>query len=88
VSHERAHPQLLGQGEGLAVVIFSLIALRMLAPRRNLAEEAQGIRLVATLLVGTGAGQRTLGEGARVLQAAGQQLPRPQGEMTARLEVH
>ena len=85
VGHERAHAELLGQGEGLAVVGFGLIALRRLAPRRNVAEEAQGIRLVTSFLVRTGERQRTLGEGVRLLQAAGQQLRLPQGETTERL---
>ena len=86
VGLERAHAQLLGQGEGLAVVGFGLLALRRLAPRRNVAEEAQGIRLVATFLVLTGKRQRPLGEGVRLLQAAGQQLCLPQGETTERLD--
>ena len=85
VGQERAHAELLGQGEGLAVVGFGLLALRRLAPRRNLAEEAQGIRLVAAFLVLTGERQRALGEGVRLLQAAGQQLRLPQGETTERL---
>jgi hypothetical protein len=40
VRQERAHAQFLGQGEGLAVVFSSLLALWRLAPRRNVAEEA------------------------------------------------
>ena len=40
--------------------------------RRDLAEEAQGIRLVATFLMRTGERQRPLGEGVRLLQATGQ----------------
>ena len=82
---ERAHAELLGQGQGLAVVGFGWLDLRRLAPRRNVAEEAQGIRLVAAFLVLTGERQRTLGEGVRLLQAAGQQLRLPQGETTERL---
>ena len=88
VGLERAHAELLGQGEGLAVVGFGLVALRRLAPRRNVAEEAQGIRLVAPFLVRTGERQRTLGEGVRLLQAAGQQLRLPQGETTERLNSY
>ena len=53
--------------------------------RRNVTEEAQGIRLVAAFLVRTGERQRLLGEGVRLLQAAGQQLRLPQGETTERL---
>ena len=41
----------LSQGEGLPVMIFGQGSLRWLTPRRNLAEEAQGICLVATFLV-------------------------------------
>ena len=37
---ERAHAELIGQGQGLAVVGFGQPALRRLAPRRNVAEEA------------------------------------------------
>ena len=85
VGLERAHAEFLGQGEGLLVVGFGLLALRRLALRRNLAEEAQGIRLVAAFLVLTGKRQRALGEGVRLLQAAGQQLRLPQGETTERL---
>ena len=55
--------------------------------RRDLAEEAQGIRLVAPFLVLTGERQRPLGEGVRLLQAAGQQLRLPQGETTERLKA-
>ena len=51
---ERAHPQILGQGEGLAVVIPCLLALQRFASRCYLAEKPQGIRLVAPFLVRTG----------------------------------
>jgi hypothetical protein len=68
VSHERTHAQFFSQGEGLAVVGFGQRALRRLAPRRNVAEEAQGIRLVAPFLVRTGKRQCTLGEGMRLFQ--------------------
>ena len=85
VGHERPHAEFLGQGEGLLVVVFGQLALWRVAPRRNLAEEAQGIRLVAAFLVRTGERQRLLGEGVRLLQAAGQQLRLSQGETTERL---
>jgi hypothetical protein len=49
-----AHTQLFGQGEGLLVVSFGLFNLWRLAPRRNVAKEPQGIRLVATFLALTG----------------------------------
>ena len=67
---------------------FGLLALRGIALRRNVAEEAQGIRLVAAFLVLTGERQRPLGEGVRLLQVASQQLRLPQGETTERLNVH
>ena len=51
VGLERAHAQFLGQGEGLAVVGYGWLALRGIAMRGNVAEEAQGIRLVAPFLV-------------------------------------
>jgi hypothetical protein len=53
VGLERAHAECLGEGDGLLVVGFGLLALRWLAPCRNVAEEAQGIRLEATLLTRT-----------------------------------
>ena len=87
VGLERAHAELLGQGEGLAVVIFGLIAVRRLTPRRHVAEEAQGIRLVAAFLVRTGERQGALGEGVRLLQAPSQELRLPQGEATERLKA-
>ena len=40
VGLERAHAQLFGQGEGLLVVGFGLLALWWFALRRNVAEEA------------------------------------------------
>ena len=45
--------------------------------RRNVAEEAQGIRLVAPFLMRTGERQRLLGEGLRLLQVAGQHCASP-----------
>ena len=88
VGHEWAHAEFVGQGEGLVVVSFGLLALRGLAPRRNVAEEAQGIRLVAPFLVLTGVRQRALGEDVGFLQAASQQLRLSQREPTERLKVH
>src|SRR5262245_57035108 len=87
MSPERAHAQLLAQGERLAVVGFSLIALRKITPRRNVAEEAQGIRLVAAFLVLMGMRQRLLGKDLRLLQAACQHLRFSQEETTELLGV-
>jgi hypothetical protein len=87
VRPERAHPQFVGQSEGLSVVIFGRLGLQGIAMRGDLAEEAQGIRLVATFLVRTGERQRTLGKGVRLLQVASQQMCLPQRETTVRFEV-
>ena len=76
---ERAHAELVCEGQGLAVVGFGQPALRRLTPRRSVAEEAEGMRLVATFLVRTGKRQCTLGEGMRLFQAASQHLRLPQG---------
>jgi hypothetical protein len=51
----------------------------------DITKETQGIRLMAAFLARTGERQRLLGEGLRLLQAAGQHLRFPQGEMTEHL---
>src|SRR5712691_11394115 len=56
--------------------------------RRDVAEETQGIRLVAAFLVLTGERQRARGESVRLLQAARQHLCFPKGETTERLDVY
>src|SRR5262249_59513687 len=58
---------------------------RGLAPRRNVAEEAQSICLVATFLVLPGERQCTLSQGLCLSQAAGLQMRLPQGKTTDRL---
>src|SRR5712664_3511091 len=87
VGLERTHAEFLGESKGLVVVGCGLFNLWRLAPRRNVAEEAQGIRLVAPLLVFTGERQCALGEGMCLLQAASQHLRLPQGETAKRLIV-
>jgi hypothetical protein len=82
---ERTHAKLLSEGEGLLVVGFGWRALRGSAMRGDLAEEAQGIRLVTAFLVCASEPQRALGVGERLLQAADQYMRLPQGEMTKRL---
>jgi hypothetical protein len=71
VGLERAHAQLIDQGEGLLVVGFGRRDLWGIAPRCNLTEETQSIRLVAPFLVRTGEHQRLLGKGVRLFQEAG-----------------
>jgi hypothetical protein len=56
--------------------------------RGDLAQKAQGIRLVATFLVLPGMRQRSLGKGVRLLQAVSQQLRLPQGQTTERLKFN
>src|SRR4029453_16284869 len=82
-----AHSELLSQGGGLSVVGFSCFDVLQLVPRRNVAKKVQGIRLVTAFLVLTGERQRVLGEGVRLLQAAGQHLRFAQGAATERLKA-
>src|SRR5262245_19255809 len=82
---ERAPAQLLSQSKGLTVVGFGRLDLRGLAPRRNVAEEAQGIRLESPLLVRTGECQGPLSEGVLLFEVVGQHLRFPQAEKTRRL---
>ena len=81
---ERAHAEFLGQGEGLLIVGLGLLDIRRLAPRCSVAEEAQGIRLVATFLVRTGMRQCMLGKGVRI-PPSGQSVavPHSGGDNTA-----
>ncbi len=74
VGDERTHAKLVGQDKRGPVVGVGLIARQWLTMRGNVAEEVQGTRLVASLLVCTGMCQRLLGEGVRLLQAARQQM--------------
>jgi hypothetical protein len=85
---ERAHTKFLGEGEGLVVVGFGLLDDRGITPRRNVTEEAQGIRLVPTFLVLAGECLRPLGECLRLPQAAGPQMRLSQGKPTERLKVY
>src|SRR5215510_5602770 len=85
VGRERTHAEFVSQGEGLAVVGYGGLALRRLAPRRNVTKEAQGIRLVATFVVLAGECQRLLGEGLRLRWATSQPLRFPQRKTTEHL---
>jgi hypothetical protein len=49
---QRAHAEGLGQGEGLAVLALGLLDLRGSALGRDVAEEPQGICLIALPLLG------------------------------------
>jgi hypothetical protein len=62
--------------------------LRGLASCRDVAEEAQGIRLETTLLRLTDERQRMLSKSVRLLQMASEHLRLPEGKMTASPVTH
>jgi hypothetical protein len=64
---ERAHAQLLSQGEGLAVESFGLLGLWGLALRRNVAKEAQGVSFLAPIPIGLSESQGALCLGVRLV---------------------
>ena len=74
---QRAHAELLGQSKGLPIMGFIVVCLWGLAPRRDLAEEAQDIRLVAPVRELAGDRQGALGVGVRLRQATRQHLRLP-----------
>src|SRR5439155_1514929 len=71
---ERAHTQLFGQGEGLAVVADGGLDLWGCLARRALAQEPQGPGLGAALLALAGEVESLRGALARLLQATRQQI--------------
>src|SRR2546425_10491731 len=74
VGHERAHPELFSQGEGLLVVRFGSRALRWMTLCRDLAKELEGVGFVAPCLLGSRRRQGALRLGARLLQPARAQI--------------
>jgi hypothetical protein len=71
VGLERTHAEFLGQGQGLAIVGFGLIALRWMTLCRDLAKEAQGMGFIAPFLMRTGELQSALRLGRRLVQLTG-----------------
>ena len=71
------HAQCLGQGERLLVVRFSLLSLRRLSLRCNLAKEPQGVGFVTPFLMGPGELQGPLRLGARLVQPASRRYASP-----------
>src|SRR5262249_50894093 len=71
---ERTHAQLVGQGEGLAVVRFSLLASRGIAVPGDIAEDVQGMGFPSSCPVGTGQLEGTPGALECLLPAAGEQI--------------
>jgi hypothetical protein len=51
VGLERAHAKLVGQGEGLLVVVFGRLGLRRIMMYGDVAEESEGPRLGPTFRV-------------------------------------
>src|SRR5262245_37238528 len=87
VGHEWAHTQFVSQGEGLPKGGFSWLNLWRITMRRDLAEEAQGIRLVTPFMVRMAECQCPLSERMILLQTTSQGLRFPQRETTERLKV-
>ena len=78
VGRERAHAQLLGQGEGLAVVALGLLDVGRVGVRGDLAQQAERPGLAATLLVLAASASAPPGQRAGVRQPTGEQVaPRP-----------
>jgi hypothetical protein len=84
---QRAHAELRGPGESLAVIVFGLHYCQRLASCCNVAEEAQGIRLVAAFLMRTGEREGLRSKGLRLLQVAGHHLRFSERETTVHLKA-
>src|SRR5262245_18767552 len=74
VGSERAHPELLGPGEGLAVLRRGRLLIRRVGLRGDLAEETSHPGLVAALLLAVREVERAAGDFERALSAAVQQM--------------
>ena len=74
VGLERAHAQLFGQGEGLAVVGGGLLVLPGLVMRGDRAEESQVVGLLSPFPVGLGEREGTQGQLVRLLHAPSQHI--------------
>src|SRR5215813_15448835 len=70
---ERAHPQRLGQGYRLAVVLRRFLGSRLVSPRRDVAEQMEG--------GGLRIGPRLLGHGQGVACATGRYLGASGGQI-------
>ena len=89
VGRERAHAQFSLRGRGPAGSRFRPArTLRRLAMRGDLAEEAQGIGLVAMFLVRRASVSACSARVLRLLQTASQHLRLPQGATTERLNLY
>jgi hypothetical protein len=70
---EGAHPELLGERERVAVVVFGLVGVQRVALGGDLAKEAKGICLMSSFLMAAGEIMGMEGEPEGVLDS-----PRPQ----------
>ena len=74
---ERAHAELLGQGEGLTVVRFSGRDVRRVAVHGDLTEEPQGPRFLAPTFAVAGVLEATLGQPVSLLHTPGEEIRLP-----------
>ena len=71
---ERAHAQLVGQGQGLTVRDFGLLDIRWIAMRGDLAEESENPRLVSPFFVRSGEIEGTLRALDCILRSLGEYI--------------
>ena len=69
---ERAHAELFGEAESLAIVVFRLPDIKGIFARGDLAEEPKSVRLVSSLFVLTGETEGALCGGTGIRFASGQ----------------
>ena len=74
VGLERAHPECVGQGKGLAVVGLGALNLYGMTLHRDFPQEPEGVHLVTTVFEGTGEHQGTHRKLLSVLSTAGQEI--------------
>src|SRR5215213_7330502 len=74
VGRERAHAQLVGEGEHLMVVALGLLDVRRLGARGDLAEQPERPRLVASFLVVPRVHKSTPRSLSRLFWPTGQQI--------------
>jgi hypothetical protein len=83
VGGERAHAELVGPGEGLAVMSLRRLQIGRVGVGGDLAEEAQDPGLVATLLLLVREVEGAPGDRERVVPAAGQEMRLPEASASS-----
>jgi len=71
---ERSHTEFLSQGEGLPVMVFGAADFWGIVMRANIAEEAEGPRLVPPFVVLTSNLKGTLSQPPGFIRSTGQQI--------------